>query len=129
MNASTKTFAELLKTHKDKEGMVFLGAGGDIQEWIEGISTTLHERGISSAGRSDNIWENAFQLTTTGGRVDLFLEFKGENNPLNIGKLAMWRLNFGDCSWWSDYTVNYAAQHGVVPPDHELDIVDEDFED
>jgi hypothetical protein len=34
-----------------------------------------------------------------------------KNGKHNIGKMAMWRLRFGDCSWVSDYIINYASQH------------------
>ena len=32
-------------------------------------------------------------------------------SQLDIGKLAMWRLKFGDATWLSDYVVNYRDQH------------------
>jgi hypothetical protein len=42
-----------------------------------------------------------------------------------MGKLAIWRLAFGNCSWISDYLVNYADQHGYSC---EFDEDDEDDE-
>jgi hypothetical protein len=27
-----------------------------------------------------------------------------------MGKMAMWRIKFGDCSWLSDYIHNYKNQ-------------------
>jgi len=49
-------------------------------------------------------------LKTSGGRTDLVLMFNN-GDALNVGKLAMWRLRYGDASWVSDYIVNYAKQH------------------
>jgi len=36
-------------------------------------------------------------LKTTGGRTDLVMIFKTKSQ-LELGKLAMWRLKFGDAS-------------------------------
>lgn len=93
----------------NSEGIVLLGTGGDLQDWINGVTKELNKAGIVKGTPSD-IWEGAYQLTTTGGRIDLALPFK-ESAKFNIGKLAMWRLQFGDCSWISDYKDNYASQH------------------
>jgi hypothetical protein len=92
------------------EGLVLLGAGGDLSDWINGVSGMLHEEGIAGSAKPADLWGGAYALTTTGGRTDLVLTFK-EDSPLDIGKLAMWRLNFGDASWISDYIENYSSQH------------------
>ncbi len=34
--------------------------------------------------------------------------------------MAMWGLSFGDCSWISDYVVNYAEQHGFTRSEEDL---------
>lgn len=54
----------------------------------------------------------AYRLETTGGRIDLALVFNNKRDALNIGKLAIWRINFGDASWISDYLDNYYDQYG-----------------
>lgn len=96
----------------EEEGIVLLGAGGDTKEWIDGVTASLHDEGISTSANPDDLWKSAQLLTTTGGRTDLVLTFKS-GAPINIGKMAMWRLRFGDCSWISDYRRNYASQHGL----------------
>lgn len=102
-------FSTFRKAVNDKEGVVMLGAGGDPEQWINGVVEMWNEEGIYD-GHANDAFEEVYKLTTSGGRTDLALVF----NPaakLNISKMAMWRLRFGDCSWISDYIVNYAGQH------------------
>ena len=95
-----------------EEGIVLLGAGGDIHEWINGVSKTLFDRGIAETKEPEKLWKSATKLTTTGGRTDLVLEFSKVDN-FDLQKLAIWRISFGDCSWISDYKVNYIGQHTI----------------
>ena len=95
----------------NNEGIVLLGCGGDLQEWINGVSNLFNEEKITAiTSEPKDMFLNAIELITTGGRTDLALIF---NNgcEFNMGKMAIWRLSFGDCSWISDYVVNYAEQH------------------
>jgi len=104
--------------NKDKlEGLVLLGAGGNLDEWIDGVSGALVKEGIAT-GTSEQLWGGYYLLKTTGGRIDLVLMFPGSSprpkksgGKIDMGKMAMWRLRFGDASWVSDYIVNYAKQH------------------
>lgn len=96
-------------SNNDSEGIVLLGAGGNLTEWVNGITKMLNDENIV-IGNVSQLWENIFQLTTSGGRTDLVM-IMNPNIKFNIGKLAMWRLAFGNCSWVSDYVVNYADQH------------------
>ena len=91
---------------EDIEGLVLLGAGGDLQEWVDGVTGMLNEQGIANG----EVFTQPTVLTTSGGRTDLALLF-AEGADLDIGRLAMWRLSFGDASWISDYVVNYEDQH------------------
>jgi len=93
---------------KGREGLVLLGAGGSLQEWIDGIWSHLLGAGIATGEMSDN-FSDFYKLTTSGGRTDLVMMF-APNTSLNVGKLAMWKLQFGDASWVSDYVINYADQ-------------------
>jgi hypothetical protein len=97
-----------LKEMKPDDGFVLLGAGGNLDEWIDGVTGVLNEEEIVK-GTAEEIFDKAYLLTTTGGRTDLVLTFKDAG--WDLGKLAIWRLKFGDCSWISDYLVNYADQH------------------
>jgi len=93
------------------DGLVLLGAGGSLADWIKGVSDHLHEEGIASSSKPSDQWKDAYVLTTSGGRTDLALVF-GDNGVLDVGKLAMWRLTRGsDASWISDYVENYKDQH------------------
>ncbi len=90
-----------LMSREGREGLVLLGCGGDLNEWVEGVTKILVDEGIAL---TDTPFEEAISLTSTGGRTDLILMF-GEN--VDVGKMAIWRLRFGDNSWLSDYVVNY----------------------
>lgn len=107
------TFSELKRMVKkdDAEGIILLGAGGDLKDWINGVSSQLYDQGIATSGNPSDLWSGAYELKTSGGRTDLALEFKRSSNSLNVGKLAMWRLQFGDASWFTDYVENYKDQH------------------
>lgn len=89
------------------EGLVLLGTGGDLNEWITGVTDQLKQEGIAKPSFQIT---HAYQVNTTGGRTDLLLLFNW--SEVDTGKLAIWRIRFGDCSWLSDYVVNYADQHG-----------------
>lgn len=95
------SFAEI-KQIKD-DGLVCLGCGGDLQEWVDGVTAELKQAGIVAI---DFQFESAYRLETTGGRIDLVLIFKFDQ--VDMSRLPLWRLQFGDCSWLSDYVVNYA---------------------
>ena len=86
-----------------KEGLVLLGCGGDLNQWHNGVINMLTEANIACV----TDFGNPLSLETTGGRIDLILPFEKEHK-IQIGRLAMWRLDFGDCSWFSDYKHNYA---------------------
>ena len=102
-------FQELAHISRENEGLVLLGAGGDLNEWVDGITDMLHEQEIAVSSNPSQVWDGAYVTETTGGRTDLVLMFG--TDTLKIGKLAMWRLAFGDASWLSDYVVNYRDQH------------------
>lgn len=97
------TFDIIKDRAKSEDGLVLLGCGGDLQEWIYGVAADLRESGVATA---DFQFEEAYRLETTGGRIDLVLFF--DWNKVAMDKFPLWRLSFGDCSWLSDYVVNYA---------------------
>ena len=96
----------------EREGIVLLGCGGDPLEWINGVTQNLFESEIFPSNKPEDNFSDFVVMTTTGGRTDIAMIFKIEDTGISIGKMAMWRLRFGDCSWVSDYIVNYATQHG-----------------
>jgi len=104
------TFEEATKKFKGKEGLVLLGCGGSLTEWVTGVSSVLFEEGVAKDKDPKTQWGGLYLLKTTGGRQDILMLFK-KPNTLDLGKMAIWRLRFGDASWWSDYQVNYKSQH------------------
>ena len=103
------SFMDFYDLTSQEEGIVLLGTGGDLNEWVEGVSNILRKEGIAEG---EELFEEPMILTTSGGRTDMALVFN-KSAKFEMGRLAMWRLRFGDCSWISDYKVNYAEQHGI----------------
>lgn len=95
-----------LRKMKGKEGLILQGCGGSLDEWIDGINDLLTKSEILLDGtkfKAENccVFENE-------GLTNLMFPFS-EDVKLDIGKLAMWRLqtheNFGG-KWLSDYVDN-----------------------
>lgn len=91
--------------------MIALGAGGDPNEWKDGIADILKKEGIVNVGvptftRVEKLEGNI----KPNGRTDLVLVFNPESN-VKVGKLAMWRLRFGDISWTEDFLTNYGKDY------------------
>ena len=95
--------AAKLRTMSKEEGLILQGCGGDPQEWLDGINEMLTEADILKNGSK---LENIYVFNNEGCTCILF-PFKGAD--LDIGKLAMWRLQthgqFGG-KWLSDYVPN-----------------------
>ena len=94
---------DALRRMSDSEGLILQGCGGDLQEWLDGINEMFTENGILKNGtKFQNI--SSFE---NEGLTCLFYPFEGVS--LDIGKLAMWRLQthatFGG-TWLSDYVPN-----------------------
>ncbi len=96
-----------LRQMSDSEGIIFQGCGGNLQEWLDGINRTFTQAEILRDGSefsADDVFAfNSDKLTC------LLFRFNSDLN-LNMGKLAMWRLqtheNFGG-TWLSDYVPNH----------------------
>jgi hypothetical protein len=84
------------------DGLVFLGAGGDFEEWYTGIVNILEdEKCISSVLDFDQL----YYFKNLNGRIDLVFPF-ARNNSIDIPRLAMWRLKAYSSlcpKWLSDY--------------------------
>lgn len=124
MALSLKSFGDLRQI---REGLVFLGCA-DADSWVDGLKKLWEEEGWIKIA-----WfESPFILQTTGGRTDLvfpFSEAYWTEDGTQVGKLAIWRLRFGDCSWISDYKINYAGHHNSLPIDHLNRLRDEENRD
>jgi hypothetical protein len=88
---------------KGSEGLILQGCGGDPAEWVTGINELLSSEGILLDGDSFNdvaVFEH-------DGLTNLL--FIMDDIKLDIGKLAMWRLQSHDAfggKWLSDYVPN-----------------------
>lgn len=92
-----------LRKMNGSEGLVLQGCGGDLQEWVDGVNDMLTESGIL---RNGSRFEKAYTFKNEGLTCLLF-PFDGVK--LDVGKLAMWRLEtretFGSM-WLPDYVPN-----------------------
>lgn len=92
-----------LRHMEGKDGLILQGCGGELKEWVDGINEMFIEAGILKGGsRFEDV--STFQY---GELTCLLYPFEGIK--LDIGKLAMWRLqtheNFGG-TWLSDFVPN-----------------------
>lgn len=104
-NAVNHITTDDLRRMGDQEGIIFQGCGGDPQEWVDGINELFTEAGIllnGSAFRAENV--SVFQH---GGLTNMLFPFEGMD--LDVGRLAMWRIqthdDFGG-TWVTDYVNN-----------------------
>ena len=106
----TRTVISAKIADMNTEGLVILGCGGNLNEWIDGVTRILAKENIVPSANPADSFDDPFYLKTTGGRTDLVMPFK-KGAKINIRKLAIWRIKFGDTSWISDYIVNYEDQY------------------
>lgn len=75
-----------LRRMNGKEGLILQGCGGETQEWVDGINKMLTDKGILL----DNTkFENVSVFKSDGVTCILY---PLADVHLDIGKLAMWRL-------------------------------------
>ena len=108
-----KIRAEELRRMNGQEGLILQGSGGELQDWVDGINDMLIKSDILfdvTKFKAENCL--AFE---NEGLTNLLFPFS-EDVKLNMGKLAMWRLqthsNFGG-KWLSDYVDNRLG--GFIP--------------
>ncbi len=102
MSITTIT-TEDLRRMEGKDGLILQGCGGDLKEWVDGINDMLTEAGILKDG-------SKFEDVSTFQYGELTcLLYPFEDVKLDIGKLAVWRLqthaDFGG-TWLSDFVPN-----------------------
>jgi len=94
---------EELKRLSLTEGLVLQGCGGNPDEWVSGVNEMLTEAGIllnSDTFKDIYIFEHE-------GHTNMLFSMDGVK--LDVGKLAMWRLQSHDTfggTWLSDYLPN-----------------------
>lgn len=114
----------VLRTMTNKEGLILQGCGGDPQEWLDGINDLFKENGLLL---DDTRFTDIYVFQNDNLTNILFPMDKDVH--LDVGKLAMWRLQthntFGG-TWLSDYVPNKLGgfiteeQQKAVKPDCEL---------
>lgn len=108
-----KIRAEELRRMNGQEGLILQGCGGELQDWVDGINDMLIKSDILLDGTKFKA-ENCLAFENEG-LTNLLFPFS-EDVKLNMGKLAMWRLqthsNFGG-KWLSDYVDNRLG--GFIP--------------
>ncbi len=94
-----------LKKMGDREGLILQGCGGDLQEWVDGINGLLTEAAILLGGSTFKAEDvSVFEY---GELTNMLFPF--EDVKLDMGRLAMWRLQTHDQfggTWLSDYVPN-----------------------
>lgn len=111
-----------LRHMNGKEGLILQGCGGETQEWVDGINKMLTDKGILL----DNTKFENVSVFKSDGVTCIFYPF--EDVHLDIGKLAMWRLQSYTAfagMWLSDYVDNRLG--GFEP--EQSDDIDEDFDE
>lgn len=89
---------------QDQDALILQGCGGEPQEWLDGINDLFTNEGILLNGtrfRDCSVFQH-------GGQTCILFPFEGVK--LNIGRLAMWRIQSHDTfggTWLSDYIPNY----------------------
>ena len=95
---------EDLRRMEDKEGLILQGCGGEPGEWVQGINDLLTQDEILLEG-------TAFTHVSVFQNEGLTcLLFPFEDVKLDIGKLALWRLQTHEVyggTWLSDFVPNY----------------------
>ena len=89
--------------YKGREGLILQGCGGDPQEWVDGMNNLLTEEDILLEGTEFDS-ENCAVFDDNGITCILY-EFT-DNVKINMGKLAMWRIETRDTfggTWLSDF--------------------------
>ena len=122
-----------LRNMKGKEGIIFQGCGGEVEEWIDGVNEMLTEAGILKDGtRLEDVTKFEHD-----GLTNLLFKF-GKDDKIDMGKLAMWRLQthaqFGG-TWLSDYVPNrldgyikVQNETGSISPERKNELYDKMFE-
>lgn len=92
-----------LRRMNGKEGLILQGCGGEIKEWMDGINKMLTDKRILL----DNTKFENVSVFQNDGVTCILYPF--EDVHLDIGKLAMWRLQSYTAfagMWLSDYVDN-----------------------
>lgn len=99
----TRITVDALRRMNSAEGLILQGCGGDPKEWLDGINQMLTDDGILLDGSR---FEKA-SVFEHDGLTNMLFDFN--NVKLDMGRLAMWRLQTHSSlggTWLSDYVPN-----------------------
>lgn len=99
----TNITSDDLRRMNEKEGLVLLGCGGDLQEWVDGINEMLTKDGILLNSSKFKDCKSFIYNDMT------CLLFPFDDVELDIGKFAIWRLKTYESfagTWLSDFVPN-----------------------
>ncbi|MEA2102330.1 MAG: hypothetical protein U9P80_07125 [Thermodesulfobacteriota bacterium] len=96
----------------DADGLIIFDVGGDMDNWVKGITKSLFDAGISSSIKPEETWMGIFELIREDSRHDLAFVFTA-NPPSNIDKKMMekWRKDKPENVWISDYVHQHTPQY------------------
>ena len=118
---STITISELRERKEKEFAIVVMGAGGSSEEWKDGIAKELVKKEIVPEGE---VFKEVHTLSGNvmgeKGRTDLVLFFV-DGLKIEVGKLAMWRLQNHFVKWTDDFVVNSGEDYGLEPLSDEED--------
>lgn len=113
-----KSYKDTYKRYRTREGLVVCGTGGDLQEWVTGITKYLYDNKVVSVNDHEKIWAWIVVFDTTSAnpnRTDMLFVFPENTNCIDMEKFAIVRLRMNEeitrASWWSDYIVNFKNDH------------------
>lgn len=97
---------EELRSMSNTEGLVLQGCGGELKEWVDGINGLFKRAGILL---EDSEFKEDDCYTFKNGDLTCLLFPFNDNLSIDLGKMAMWRLqthqDLGG-TWFSDYVDN-----------------------
>jgi len=76
------------------DGFVVFDVGGDMHEWVVGLSRSLCSGGVCASQNPDDIWWGAFELVGEHDRHDLALIFKDDGAVFtSMQSFSNWRAD------------------------------------
>lgn len=101
--------SEKLEELRNTSAFTIEGAGGDLNDWMKGINELLAEKNIGQVDTfytfSGKLMNDTYNLTGSNRYPDDFTFLCFKLDGLDIGKLAMFKLQFG-ARWLDDIIDN-----------------------
>lgn len=95
-------FIDELLHEFEGEGLVCLGCGGNLNEWVDGVNNIMLSQNVTSHPK---IFGDAIHFEYEG-LTNLLFPFPTDSDDFNVSRLAIVRLHYDWMKWWSDYKDN-----------------------